>query len=515
MDPPAGPRASSRTYDYDLVVIGGSSGGLAVAQEASELRRKVLILDLEAPSAKGTKWGLGGSGVNSDSVRRLLHQACILGKSIKDSEKYGWSFKEPARPGWAELLEAVQQQVACQSQALKADMRSCGLFYLQARGAMLAPHTVEATDVDGRRSTLSAETVVIATGDRPQYVDVPGGRELCLTSDDLFALPRSPGRTLVVGGTAEGLECAGFLSGLGLRVTVLPQPELLPGFDRGIAEMVENHMLVHGVDYMHHHSLSKVEQVKGGSKDIVSGVSEAAAQQVSSGSLRVTFVSKEGDTRQEEFDTVLLAVGRKACTSDIGLERVGVKCSPDTGRILVNDRDQTSVDHVYAVGSVQHGRPSTTGLSVHAGRLLARRLYRGDDIVCDYSSVPTVVFTPLEYAACGLSEERANLTFGQDNIEVYHDYYWPLEWTIPGRDKNSCYVKVVCHIPNNERVLGLHVMGPNAGDIVQGFVAAMKCGLTKQQLDATVGLHPVSAKVLTTLTWTRRMSEAAMQRGGC
>uniref|UniRef100_A0A668AVH8 Thioredoxin reductase 1, cytoplasmic n=1 Tax=Myripristis murdjan TaxID=586833 RepID=A0A668AVH8_9TELE len=438
-------------------------------QEASELRRKVLILDLEAPSAKGTKWGLGGSGVNSDSVRRLLHQACILGKSIKDSEKYGWSFKEPARPGWAELLEAVQQQVACQSQALKADMRSCGLFYLQARGAMLAPHTVEATDVDGRRSTLSAETVVIATGDRPQYVDVPGGRELCLTSDDLFALPRSPGRTLVVGGTAEGLECAGFLSGLGLRVTVLPQPELLPGFDRGIAEMVENHMLVHGVDYMHHHSLSKVRRAED-----VCVLCQAATN---------------------ILHTVLLAVGRKACTSDIGLERVGVKCSPDTGRILVNDRDQTSVDHVYAVGSVQHGRPSTTGLSVHAGRLLARRLYRGDDIVCDYSSVPTVVFTPLEYAACGLSEERANLTFGQDNIEVYHDYYWPLEWTIPGRDKNSCYVKVVCHIPNNERVLGLHVMGPNAGDIVQGFVAAMKCGLTKQQLDATVGLHPVFSYV--------------------
>uniref|UniRef100_A0A668AK17 Thioredoxin reductase 1, cytoplasmic n=1 Tax=Myripristis murdjan TaxID=586833 RepID=A0A668AK17_9TELE len=127
-----------------------------------------------------------------------------------------------------------------------------------------------------------------------------------------------------------------------------------------------------------------------------------------------------------------------------------------------------------------------TGFCIFNLRLIQNR--------CDYSSVPTVVFTPLEYAACGLSEERANLTFGQDNIEVYHDYYWPLEWTIPGRDKNSCYVKVVCHIPNN-RVLGLHVMGPNAGDIVQGFVAAMKCGLTKQQLDATVGLHPVSAKV--------------------
>lgn len=517
MDPPTGPPLSSRTYDYDLLVIGGSSGGLAVAKEAAGFRKKVLILDLATPTAKGTKRGLGGSSIHTDRIRRLLHQACILGKSIEDSQTYGWRFKEAVSHGWSELVAAVQQQVTSFSSELKREMSECGLFYLNARGEMVAPHTVEVTDVNGRKSTLSAETVVIATGDRPQYLGIPGDREYCLTSEDLFCLPRSPGQTLVVGGTAEGLECAGFLSGLGLRVTVLLQPEgvWLPGFDQRMAQMIENHMLVHGVDLIYHHSLSKVERVEASSEDIVSGVSEATPQLVSSGKLRVTFVSKKGDTKQEEFDTVLLAVGRKASTSDIGLERVGVKCSPDTGRILVNERDQTSLDHVYAVGSVQHGRPNTTGLSMHAGTLLARRLCAGDDTTCDYNNIPTVLFTPLEYAACGLTEETANITFGHDNIEVYHNYYWPLEWTIPARNKNSCYVKVICHIPDNERVVGLHVMGPNAGDIVQGFAAAMKCGLTKRQLDSTVGIHPMSAEVLTTLTWTQRMSEAMMQRGGC
>lgn len=319
----------------------------------------------------------------------------------------------------------------------------------------------------------------------------------------------------MVGGSAEGLEYAGFLSGLGLPVTVIPQPDLLQGFDQKMAKKIEKHMMGGGVEFLSHCSLTKVEQTEACSQDAVSGTSETTPQQASRGRLRVTIASKEGQTKQDDFDTVLLAVGRKASTSDIGLECVGVQCSQDTGRILVNERDETSVDHIYAIGSVQHGRPSTTGLSVYAGTLLARRLYREDTSLCDYTNVPTVVLTPLEYASCGLSEEKANLTFGEASVEVYHSSYWPLEWELPARNKNSCYVKVVCHIPDDERVVGLHVMGPNAGDILQGFVAAMKCGLTKRQLDATVGIQPGSAQVLSSLTQTQRMSEALMTRGKC
>ncbi|CAL8405401.1 unnamed protein product [Arctogadus glacialis] len=188
---------------------------------------------------------------------------------------------------------------------------------------------------------------------------------------------------------------------------------------------------------------------------------------------------------QEDFDTVLLAVGIEPSTSNIGLERVGVKCCPD-GRVLVNELDQTSVDHVYCLA--------------RSGRLLAHRLYGGPTPPCDYSNIPL---------------ERANATFGEANIEVYHSYYWPLEWTVPARDKNSCYVKVVCHVPDQERVVGLHLMGPHAGDIVQGFSAAMTSGLTKRQLDATAGLQPTAAQVLTSLTVTQRESEAMMVRGNC
>ncbi|KAM7377855.1 hypothetical protein PAMA_012991 [Pampus argenteus] len=514
MDPPTRPPLGP--YDYDLLVIGGGSGGLAVAKEAAALRKKVLILDLEAPSVRGTKRELGGSSLNLNSVRKFLQQTSLLGKAIQDSQKYGWSFKEEGDldmcHSWSRLMEAVQEQVKSRSLELKRELESCGVFYLSAGGEIVAPHTVQVTDMYGRKRRLTAETLVIATGDRPQYLDVPGDRQYCITSEDLLSLPHPPGRTLVVGGSAEGLECAGFLSGLGLPVTVVLQPDLLPGFDQKMAQKIENHMIVAGVDFRYHCSLAKVEQTEGCSKDVLS----VTSQQPSEGRrLTVTIAYKEGQSKQEDFDTVLLSVGRKACTSDMGLQRVGVQCSQHSGRILVNESDQTSVDHIYAIGSVQHGRLTTTGLSVHAGTLLARRLYAEDGILCDYTNVPTVVLTPVEYAACGLSEEKANLTFGEASIEVYHSYYWPLEWTLPARNKNSCYVKVICHIPDRERVVGVHVMGPNAGDILQGFVAAMKCGLTKQQLDATVGLHPGSAQVFTSLTQTQRMSEASMVRGNC
>ncbi|XP_051810174.1 thioredoxin reductase 1, cytoplasmic-like [Acanthochromis polyacanthus] len=509
MDPPTGP--SLGLYDYDLLVIGGGSGGLAMAKEAAGLRIKVLILDLLAPSPRGTERELGGSSFNMDSIRKFLQQATLLGKAVQDSQKYGWRFRHEVSHGWSELVQAVQEQLKSASLELTRELKSCGVFYLRARGEIVAPHTVEVTDVNGRKRHLTAETLVVATGDRPQYLDIPGDREYCLTSEDLLSLPHPPNRTLVICGCAEGLECADFLSSLGLQVTVMLQADL-QGFDLKMAKKIENYMFVGGVDFLHHCSLSKVEQTEG-----VISVGDLATtpQQASKGRLQVTIISKDGQIKQDHFDTVLLAVGRKACTSGIGLDSVRVQCSQDTGGIVVNERDQTSVDHIYAIGSVQHGRPSTTGLSVHAGKLLARRLYGSDSILCDYTLVPTVALTPLEYAACGLSEEKANLTFGEDSVEVYHSCYWPLEWTLPARNKNSCYVKVICHVPDHERVVGLHVMGPNAGDILQGFVAAMKCGLTKQQLDATVGIHPGAAQVLTSLTQTQRMSEALMLRGNC
>ncbi|CAG5927226.1 unnamed protein product, partial [Menidia menidia] len=485
MDPPARPSLGLYDYDYDFLVIGGGSGGLAAAMEAAALSKKVLVLDFMAPSPRGTKKELGGSSFSLDRVRKFLQQTSLLGKAIEDSQKFGWKFKEEVLHGWSELVQAIQDQVKSGISELKRELKSCGVHYLQARGEIVAPHTVEVTDMNGRKRNFKAETLVIATGDKPHYLDIPGVIEYCITSEDLLSQRHPPGRTLVVGGSAEGLECAGFLFGLGMMVTVMLQPGLLPGCDRKMAAKIENHMIVSGVNILHQCSLSKVEQIE----DVLSDSFKSE--------YKILFTIWMGiATRALHLQycghcvQVLLAVARKPCTFDIGLECVGVQWDQKTGQIPVNERDQTSVDYIYAIGSVQQGRLSTPGLSRQTGKLLAQRLYGGVNILCDYINVPTVVLTPLEYAACGLSEEKANLHFGEKSVEVYHSYYWPMEWTLPCRNKNSCYVKVICHIPDHERVVGLHIMGPNAGDVLQGFVTAMKCGLTKQQLDSTVGIYP-------------------------
>ncbi|CAL8405398.1 unnamed protein product [Arctogadus glacialis] len=518
MEQPIGPLSS---FDYDLLVVGAGSGGQAVAKEAVGFNKRVLVIDPVTPFSECTTSVLGWSSVTMATVRKLLHRASQLGQDIQDSQKYGWRFKETASHSWGGLSDALSAHAESCVLGVRRDLTECGAAYLRAGWEMLAPHVVEVTDTDGRKSRLSVETLVIDPGERPRYPGVPGDGEHCVTSNELFSRPRPPGRTLVVGGSPEGVECAGFLSGLGHEVTLmLPTSDLLPGFDLKMSQKIENHMLVHGVHFLYEHTLSKVEQI--GAQD--GGVS-AAALLGAPGGLRASLLSRDGPATQEDFDTVLLAVGIEPSTSNIGLERVGVKCCPD-GRVLVNELDQTSVDHVYCLSSSPSSSPSSSSsssgphcpspvLRARSGRLLAHRLYGGPTPPCDYSNIPLVLFTPLEYSACGLSEERANATFGEANIEVYHSYYWPLEWTVPARDKNSCYVKVVCHVPDQERVVGLHLMGPHAGDIVQGFSAAMTSGLTKRQLDATAGLQPTAAQVLTSLTVTQRESEAMMVRGNC
>ncbi|KAM9705111.1 thioredoxin reductase 1, cytoplasmic-like isoform 2-T2 [Menidia menidia] len=262
MDPPARPSLGLYDYDYDFLVIGGGSGSLAAAMEAAALSKKVLVLDFMAPSPRGTKKELGGSSFSLDRVRKFLQQTSLLGKAIEDSQKFGWKFKEEVLHGWSELVQAIQDQVKSGISELKRELKSCGVHYLQARGEIVAPHTVEVTDMNGRKRNFKAETLVIATGDKPHYLDIPGVIEYCITSEDLLSQRHPPGRTLVVGGSAEGLECAGFLFGLGMMVTVMLQPGLLPGCDRKMAAKIENHMIVSGVNILHQCSLSKVEQIE-------------------------------------------------------------------------------------------------------------------------------------------------------------------------------------------------------------------------------------------------------------
>ncbi|XP_042803503.1 thioredoxin reductase 1, cytoplasmic isoform X1 [Panthera tigris] len=487
------------SYDYDLIIVGGGSGGLAAAKEAAKYDKKILVLDFVTPTPHGTRWGLGGTCVNVGCIpKKLMHQAALLGQAVQDSRNYGWKIEETVKHDWDKMTEAVQNYIGSLNWGYRVALRERKVTYENAYGQFVGPHRIKATNNKGKEKIYTAEKFLIATGERPRYLGIPGDKEFCISSDDLFSLPYCPGKTLVVGASYVALECAGFLAGIGLDVTVMVRSILLRGFDQDMANKIGEHMEEHGVKFIKQFIPIKVEQIEAGTP----------------GRLRVVAQSTSGgETIEGEYNTVLLAIGRDACTRKLGLETVGVKINDKTGKIPVTDEEQTNVPYIYAIGDILEGKLELTPVAIQAGRLLAQRLYAGSNIKCDYENVPTTVFTPLEYGACGLSEEKAVEKFGEENIEVYHSYFWPLEWTIPSRDNNKCYAKIICNIKDNERVVGFHVLGPNAGEVTQGFAAALKCGLTKMQLDSTIGIHPVCAEVFTTLSVTKRSGGSILQAG--
>ncbi|KAM7011509.1 thioredoxin reductase 3 isoform 2-T2 [Passerculus sandwichensis] len=486
-------------YEYDLIIIGGGSGGLACSKEAAALGKKVMVLDYVVPTPLGTTWGLGGTCVNVGCIpKKLMHQAALLGQALQDSRKFGWQYEEQVKHNWETMVEAVQNYIGSLNWGYRVSLREKSVTYLNSYGEFVEPHKIKATNRKGQVTYHTAETFVLATGERPRYLGIPGDKEFCITSDDLFSLPYCPGKTLVVGASYVALECAGFLAGLGLDVTVMVRSILLRGFDQEMAEKVGAYMETHGVKFIKKFVPVQVEQLEQGMP----------------GRLKVTAKSTEGsETLEEEYNTVLLAIGRDACTRNIGLQTIGVKINEKNGKVPVNDEEQTNVPHVYAIGDILEGKLELTPVAIQAGRLLAQRLYGGSSKKCDYINVPTTVFTPLEYGSCGYPEQKAIDEYGEQNLEVYHTLFWPLEWTVPGRDNNTCYAKVICNKQDNNRVIGLHVLGPNAGEVTQGFAAAIKCGLTKELLDETIGIHPTCAEVFTTMDITKSSGQDITQKG--
>ncbi|KAE8612208.1 hypothetical protein XENTR_v10012764 [Xenopus tropicalis] len=361
---------NSVTYDYDLIVIGGGSGGLACSKEAASFGKKVMVLDYVVPTPKGTSWGLGGTCVNVGCIpKKLMHQAAILGQSLKDSRKFGWEYEEQVKHNWDTMREAIQNYIGSLNWGYRVSLRDKQVRYENAYGEFVEPHKIKATNKRGKESFFTAEKFVVATGERPRYLNIPGDKEYCITSDDLFSLPYCPGKTLVVGASYVALECAGFLAGLGLDATVMVRSILLRGFDQEMANRAGAYMETHGVKFIKQFVPISVELLEEGTP----------------GRLKVTAKATEGDQIiEDEYNTVLIAVGRDACTRNIGLEKIGVKVNERNGKIPVSDEEQTSVPYVYAIGDILDGKLELTPVAIQAGRLLARRLYKGSKLKVRY-----------------------------------------------------------------------------------------------------------------------------------
>ncbi|KAL6046656.1 hypothetical protein STEG23_017562, partial [Scotinomys teguina] len=438
---------------FDLLVIGGGSGGLACAKEAAQLGRKVAVADYVEPSPRGTRWGLGGTCVNVGCIpKKLMHQAALLGGMIKDADHYGWEVAQPIQHNWKKMAEAVQNHVKSLNWGHRVQLQDRKVKYFNIKASFVDKHTICGVDKGGKATLLSADHIVIATGGRPKYpTQIKGALEYGITSDDIFWLKESPGKTLVVGASYVALECAGFLTGIGLDTTVMMRSIPLRGFDQQMSSLVTDHMESHGTRFL-------------------KGCVPSLIKKLPTGQLQVTWedhASCKEDTGT--FDTVLWAIGRVPETRNLNLEKAGVNVNPENQKIAVDAQEATSVPHIFAIGDVAEGRPELTPTAIKAGKLLAQRLFGKSSALMDYSNVPTTVFTPLEYGCVGLSEEDAVALHGQEHVEVYHAYYKPLEFTVTDRDASQCYIKMVCLREPPQLVLGLHFLGPNAGEVTQGF----------------------------------------------
>uniref|UniRef100_A0A2K5N546 thioredoxin-disulfide reductase (NADPH) n=1 Tax=Cercocebus atys TaxID=9531 RepID=A0A2K5N546_CERAT len=439
-------------------------------------------------AARGTRWGLGGTCVNVGCIpKKLMHQAALLGGLIQDAPHYGWEVAQPVPHDWRKMAEAVQNHVKSLNWGHRVQLQDRKVKYFNIKASFVDEHTVCGVAKGGKEILLSADHIIIATGGRPRYpMHIEGALEYGITSDDIFWLKESPGKTLVVGASYVALECAGFLTGIGLDTTVMIRSIPLRGFDQQMSSMVIEHMASHGTQFLR-------------------GCAPSRVRRLPDGHLQVTW--EDCTTGKEDtgtFDTVLWAIGRVPDTRSLNLEKAGVDTSPDTQKILVDSREGTSVPHIYAIGDVVEGRPELTPTAIMAGRLLVQRLFGGSSDLMDYDNVPTTVFTPLEYGCVGLSEEEAVARHGQEHVEVYHAHYKPLEFTVAGRDASQCYVKMVCLREPPQLVLGLHFLGPNAGEVTQGFALGIKCGASYAQVMRTVGIHPTCSEEVVKLRISKR-----------
>ncbi|MEJ2630468.1 MAG: glutathione-disulfide reductase [Acidihalobacter sp.] len=459
---------------YDLIALGGGGGGLAVAERAAQLGRRVAIVE---PNK------LGGTCVNRGCVpKKIMWYAANIAHAVHDATGYGVR-AEFGGVDWVQLAESRDRFVADINDYWTDYARELGIDVIRGYGRFEDPHRIE---VDGQ--TYTALHTVISTGGQPLVPRVPGA-ELGITSDDFFALREQPHRVAVIGGGHIGVELAGVLRALGSEVAVIGmESRLLEAFDPLIGDTLVAAMRTQSV------SLHLPFQV--------------AALERDTDSIRVR--SAQGETLVG-FDTVIWAVGRAANTRELGLEAAGVAVQPN-GIVPADAQQRTNVPGVYAIGDVT-GRSPLTPVAVAAGRRLAERTFgEQPDAAMDYDDIPTVVFAHPPIGSVGLSEARAVEVHG-NGVTVYETAFTPMRYALVEHGLPSA-MKLVCVGPE-QRVVGIHIIGEGADEMLQGFAVALKMGATKADFDRTVAIHPSSAEELVTLKHgrpaarTERCAEAA------
>ncbi|HZO21466.1 MAG TPA: glutathione-disulfide reductase [Steroidobacteraceae bacterium] len=449
------------TDQFDLVVIGGGSGGLAAAQRASEYGARVALVE---------SGRLGGTCVNVGCVpKKIMWNAAMIADCLADASEYGFRLGAAEPHDWALLKSKRDAYVARLNGIYESNLAKRGVELLRGRGTFLDAHTVEAS---GRK--LAATHVLIATGGRPLLPAIPG-MELGITSDGFFELPQLPERVAVVGSGYIAIELTGILAALGARATlVLRGQAALKEFDSMLGEATLTIMREAGMEVVTNAWPQSLERTVTGALDL----------EVRDG------------RRLTPFDTVIWAIGRVPEVEELGLERAEVALD-DYGFIVTDKFQVTTSPGVYAVGDVT-GRKQLTPVAIAAGRRLADRLFGGQpERYLDYDYIPTVVFGQSPVGTVGLTEDAARAQYGDEAVTVFRSGFIPMYHALTSR-KPRTDMKVVT-VGAEQRVVGVHVIGPGADEMMQGFAVAVRMGATKRDFDDTVAIHPTSAEELVTM----------------
>ena len=446
-------------YDYDLFVIGAGSGGVRAARLAAMSGARVAVAEESR---------VGGTCVIRGCVpKKFMVYASEFAKSFELARAYGWTVPE-ATFDWPTFLAKKDMEIARLSGLYTSNLKNAGADIIHSHARFVDPHTIELT---GEGRTVTAERILIATGGRPRIPDDLPGAEHIITSDEAFELEQLPKRMVVVGGGYIAVEFAHIFAGMGVDTTLVYRgPNVLRGFDEDVRAQVAENMTQCGLKVMLACSHQSIEKRADGV--LLSHVTP-----------RFTL----------ESEAVMFAVGREPHVKGLGLEAAGVKLN-DKGAVAVDAFSQTNVPHIFAVGDVTD-RVNLTPVAIREGQAFAETVYRKRPTAFDHKDIATAVFTQPPVGTVGLSETEARHMHRR--VDIYLSRFRPMKTVFAGQPERTLMKLVVDG--ENDRVLGVHIVGPDAPEMIQMLAIAVKAGLTKQQFDDTCAVHPTAGEELVTL----------------
>jgi glutathione reductase (NADPH) len=443
------------TYDFDLITIGAGSGGVRATRLAGGYGARAAIVEESR---------VGGTCVMRGCVpKKLLVYGAHFAEDFEDARGYGWTMNAPEFD-WPTLIENKNTELNRLEGIYERILRDNNVSLLRGRGRLADAHTIE---VDGKSYT--AEKILIACGGWPARPPIRG-IEHVISSNEALELAELPRRIVIVGGGYIAVEFAGIFNALGVEVTqIIRAAAILRGFDEDVRECLTAEMEKKGVRILRQSIVRSIEKAEGGYTLLI-----------------------EGSDDFLETDLVMYATGRLPNTKSLGLKEAGVEMS-ETGAVVVDAQNRSSVDSIFAVGDCTD-RVQLTPVAIAEGSAFAETFFNGNPITMDYEGIASAVFSQPPVATVGLSEEQARRRCA---IDIYTSRFKPLRHTLTGRDEMTLMKLVVDR--DTDRVLGCHMVGPDAAEIIQGMAIALKCGATKAQFDATVGIHPTAAEEFVTM----------------